>query len=209
MENLEEKPQDTEKLNDAHKGSYQSKWSNPLLLTLLGGIGTALLAVFNNWWQFQRTIAVERTKLESSLILKAVESSDALERKNALSFLVDAGLIHDPENKIKNIKIDAVPQIFSAPTSANTASRWGIVFGGDKSPKAAQDEVAKAVKLGSVGIYLRQNSYRTVIIFDSRADADRMLPPALSIKTDAYLVNMSSWCPETIDRGAYKECIAP
>ena len=149
--------------------------------------------------------------MESSLIIKAVESPDAQERKNALSFLVNAGLIHDPENKIKNITINDIPQISSTPAVATTTSRWGIVFGGDKSPGEAQDEVAKAVNahLGSVGIYLRQNSYRTVVIFDSRADADRMLSPAKSIKTDAYLVNMSSWCPETIDRGAYKECVTP
>jgi hypothetical protein len=194
---------------DAPKAAAASKWSSPLLLSILAGIGTAGLAIFNNWWQFQSTIAVERTKLESSLILKAIDSPDAAERKTALLFLVNAGLIDDPANKIKTMEVEAIPQIVPTASAVSGASRWSIILGGRSTLEAAQTDVAMARKanLGEVEIYFRRNSYRTVVTFDNRTDADEKLSSAKSTKTDAYLVKMASWCPETRDKGSYKECV--
>jgi hypothetical protein len=94
------------------------KQISPWVLTILGGIGTALLAIFNNWFQWFETQSAETLKLRATLIEKALEPPTAEERKKNLLFLVTAGLITDSGDKIKNLKLEEIPQSFNFVASA-------------------------------------------------------------------------------------------
>jgi|GEM_PF-2268693 len=92
---------------------------------------------------------------------------------------------------------------------ADTISTWGVVFGGDTTIEEARREVEIAnTKFGipNAAIYLRQKSYRSVAIADSRSLAEQILFKAKSRRADAYIVSMSTWCPKTIARDGYQEC---
>jgi hypothetical protein len=93
-------------------------WVSPLVITIMGGIGTAILAIANNWWQWFQSRSLEETKLRASLIQKALEAPTPETRKNYLLFLVKAGLITDPGDKIKNLDPDEIPSEFSFVKSA-------------------------------------------------------------------------------------------
>lgn len=108
------------KAKDSEKSDSSSKWNSPLLLALIGTIGTALVAILNNIWQFNSSREAERIKLESSLILKATESPTAEDRKKALAFLVEAGLISDQNGKLRKLTVDEVPRIIA--TQSNSSS---------------------------------------------------------------------------------------
>src|SRR5438552_5364116 len=94
------------------------EWISPLVVTILGGIGTAILAIANNWWQWFQSQSLEETKLRANLIQKALEAPTPEARKNYLLFLVKAGLITDPGDKIKNLAPDEIPWEFSFVKSA-------------------------------------------------------------------------------------------
>jgi hypothetical protein len=104
-------------LPQSEKNGHQKSNVTPLLLTILGAIGTGILAISNSYFQgkqardlsyFQGQQAhdLEQDKLRSSLILKAIDSPDAEERKKALTFYVEAGLLSDPQGKIAAIKAE-------------------------------------------------------------------------------------------------------
>jgi hypothetical protein len=103
----------------AHPKDPKGKELSPLVLTILGAIGTGVLAVWNSWSQAQQAQQLEEQKLRSTLILKAIEPSDPEERKKALAFYVDTGLLDDPKGKIKAIDAENIPK---APNS--TAPTW-------------------------------------------------------------------------------------
>lgn len=93
---------------------------------------------------------------------------------------------------------------------ANTM--WGVVFGGDTSLEQASHEVQViAPKLGipNAMIYLRQGSYRSVALAESRAQAEQVLLTAKKKRADAYLVSLSKWCPNSQERTGYRECVNP
>ena len=81
--------------DDRAKKPNSEKPASPLTPLILGGIGTAILALVNNFSQWYSTHALEQDKLRSTLILKAVEAPSAEERKKALVFFVQSGLISD------------------------------------------------------------------------------------------------------------------
>lgn len=88
----------------------EKKELSPLLLTILGAIATGVLAILNNFFQAKQAHDLEQDKLRSTLILKAIESPDADERKKSLKFFVEAGLLSDPEKKIERMKPENIPQ---------------------------------------------------------------------------------------------------
>ena len=120
-------------LPQSEKNGHQKSNVTPLLLTILGAIGTGLLAISNSYFQgkqardlsyFQGQQAhdLEQDKLRSSLILKAIDSPDAEERKKALTFYVEAGLLSDPQGKIAAIKAENIPQASQQQTPLDTAN---------------------------------------------------------------------------------------
>ena len=101
---------------------------------------------------------------------------------------------------------------FPTPSTNGSTGRFGVVFGGDSDLVGAQYEVntaAPLVGLEDAVIYLRNNSYRSVVITANRADAEDALGKAKERRPDSYIVSMSSWCPESIQHDDYFECMLP
>lgn len=90
-------------------------WANPAILAILGAVCTASFGLVTNKEQLNASRQLERDKMESSLILKAIDSSDAEQRISALKFLVKAGLISDHDKKIDELKLEDVPRIKNTP----------------------------------------------------------------------------------------------
>src|SRR5262249_41033981 len=106
------------------------------------------------------------------------------------------------------IKANA-PLVERAQAAIGDTTHWGIVYGGDTTLAGAKYETETiATELGLTGalIYFRQGSFRSVVPVTSRAEAEVMLVKAKERRADAYIVNMSIWCPHVIDQGGYKEC---
>ncbi len=114
-------------------------WGSPLLLAIVGAIATAIIGLITNQTQFNANRQLERDKLESSLILRSVESSEASQRIAALQFLVKAGLISDQSKKIEALKAEDVPQIQNRlPTAQESEPLPGILI---DSMNAADKEI--------------------------------------------------------------------
>lgn len=100
-------------------------------------------------------------------------------------------------------------QAQSALRSINTivGGRW-IVVGADRTLEEAQFEANKARRAGyNPAIYLRQNSYRTVIEFPSDEEAKASLKAVRARLNDtAYLRDLSSWCPNPAQQSGYFRC---
>jgi hypothetical protein len=96
------------------KGGF---WSNPLLLAIAGATATAIVGLMTNKAQLDANRRLERDKLESSLILKAIDTEDQERRLQALQFLVKVGLVSDPDGKIVALDSSQVPRIQVTPSS--------------------------------------------------------------------------------------------
>lgn len=97
----------------------------------------------------------------------------------------------------------------SAHLAGEEGVRWAVVFGGDVSLQAAQDEVgAKARRLGisNSAIYLRKGTYRAVAVAQSRDEAMGLLGKGRVHRRDAYLVNLQRWCPDAVQKTDYVLC---
>lgn len=97
-------------------------WTSPAILAILGAVCTASFGLVANKNQLDASRQLERDKLESSLILKAVDSSDPAQRISALKFLVKAGLISDNNGTIEKLTVDDVPQIKNPVVQSGSAS---------------------------------------------------------------------------------------
>jgi hypothetical protein len=75
-----------------------------LLVALLGIFGTLL----GSFLQGRSNLALEQRKFESDIILKAATSDNIEQNKKNLKFLLDAGFIHDNEQKLRRIITDSV-----------------------------------------------------------------------------------------------------
>ncbi len=104
------------------------------------------------------------------------------------------------------------PLVQKAQASIDQATTWGVVFGGDTALDAAKYEtgtVAPKLGIADALVYFRQGSFRSVAISPERSQAEQLLYKAKGRRPDAYVVNMSTWCPRVEERVGYRECIAP
>jgi hypothetical protein len=91
----------------------------------------------------------------------------------------------------------------------NYDDKYVVVFGGDAKLQDAKYEaetVAPKLGIPNATIQLKQGSYRTVVIADSRSEADSLLAKVKSRRSDAYIVPLSTWCPNSTPRDGYSEC---
>jgi hypothetical protein len=116
------------------------------------------------------------------------------------------------ETSVASTIASNAPLVEKVQTSVDTNTKWGVVFSGDATLDAAKYEVETvAPKLGipNASIYFRQGSYRSVSVVDSRPEADQVLPKAKQRRADAYIVNISNWCPNSTEKNGYRECASP
>jgi hypothetical protein len=87
--------------------------------------------------------------------------------------------------------------------------RWGVVWGGDSSLEAARFEIEKVapkLQLPNPAIYFRQGWYRSISVAGDRQEADQILGRAKMRRSDAYIVNMTAWCPKPDPKPGYFDC---
>ena len=128
-----------------------------------------------------------------------------METKNA-DVVATASMI---QTSVKQTIASNAPKVLAAQEIVNKSNSWGIVYGADANLKAAQFEagpIATKLQLPNVTVYLRQGSYRSVAVVNDRSQADDILASAKRRRPDAYIVSMSSWCPQSEKRDGYVEC---
>lgn len=74
---------------------------------------------------------------------------------------------------------------------------FGIVFGADGSTEDAMTEARKVKKVADNPIILfkRQRWWRSAVYFGTRSAADDAIQAVKNVKPDAYIVDISKWCP--------------
>ena len=101
--------------SDESRGHAGLWFASPLLLALVGLVGTGVGAVLQGFWNTR----LEREKFEFSLIQKALDTADKNEAGRNLKFLVDAGLISQFDaKKIEALAStpDKLPSFLGAPS---------------------------------------------------------------------------------------------
>ena len=186
----------------SHKApkSKEGFWANPLLLAIIGATATAIVGLLANQWQLDSSRQLERDKLESSLILKAVESSEPNQRVAALKFLAKAGLITDQSRKIEKLTADEVPQIQNRlPQNAGDASSLTDLImqmnaAGKDTRIAAVEQLIKTYGTNSAAVELALE-----LLEPPKLDS---LSPSGRINVLVFLRNTNevSWSPESIQR---------
>jgi hypothetical protein len=114
------------------------------------------------------------------------------------------------EVSIANTIASSATLVEKAQTDVTNNAVWGVVFSGDATLDAAKYEVTVvAPKLGipNAAVYFRQNSYRSVSVVESRTQADQVLAKAKQRRSDAYIINLSTWCPGAAEKDGYRECV--
>lgn len=104
------------------------------------------------------------------------------------------------------------PYVQKLQSAIGSTAVWGVVLGGDTNLDGAKHEAQVAApRLGitNAAIYYRQGSYRTVAIAPDRTQAEQFLEKAKGGRSDAYIVNMATWCPAKADKDGYIECANP
>jgi len=110
-----------------------------------------------------------------------------------------------------NISSNA-PLVQKIQTASGIVTTWGVVYGGDQNIDDAKYEVQTiAPKLGltNAAIYFRQGSYRSVATTTDRVQAEQLLSKAKERRKDSYIVNMSTWCPNIMEKDGYFQCSSP
>lgn len=180
-----------------------------------------LLFLGFSFYQFKR---LERSKAalatEADALRGSVETLKAEE--GALKQRVGEyrQLLAEAERSLERIQekqgdpVQEAEKTLTAIRAAGGGGRWVVISGDRNLPEAQYEEQLAGKKYGAenVAIYLRQNSYRTVIAFRDEAEARAKLSEVRSFDPrnrrwqDAYLRDLSAWCPNPQPRGGYFEC---
>lgn len=133
--------------------------SQPYAGLILGGVVTIVTALAANFFQSRMATELERQKLESALIIKAVETLDPAVSSRNLCFLLKAGLIRDPEGRIAAASSPADAPVFSTasgePIRLNAAQRASFMDNYARSFGAADPAVRD--RLREIFDYLEKN----------------------------------------------------
>lgn len=94
--------------------------------------------------------------------------------------------------------------------TVTSKGNWVVVFTGDTNLPQAKTELNNLVRANITNprLVLRQNSYRAISqSFGTKADAQNYLNSNKNvIRSDAYVINLDSWCPNLVYNGDYYEC---
>ena len=112
---------------------------------------------------------------------------------------------------VSNTIASSAPLVDRALTQTS-ARKWGVVFSGNPTLEVAKEEidsVAKKYNIPNAAIYNRKGSYRSVSVVSDRQQAIQILSRAKEWRGDAYIVNMSTWCPNFKEEAGIYECTVP
>jgi hypothetical protein len=106
--------------------------------------------------------------------------------------------------------LSANSQIVSdAQQQLNNGSQWGVVFSADLDFSKAvyeRDVAAKKYEIPNVIIFFRQGYYRSVSVVNTKAEAQGVLLKAKKRRNDAYIILMSTWCPNANSGDGFTSC---
>jgi len=87
---------------------------------------------------------------------------------------------------------------------------WAILVGADKDEESARHELEKFHRRGfeNTQIYVKSGWYRTIVVFEDHGVAEEQLGVIKEIAESAYIINLSTWCPRSIEKepGVLFEC---
>lgn len=170
----------------------------------------------------QRDAEIKFVEIASAILRDKPASDQGAESRSLRSWAVDvlnkySGVKMSAEAQAALVQSQALPAVAaSAPlvepaAEPAVADTWGLVFGGDATLEAARHEVtvtARKMGLTDAEVFRRGGSFHSVRVFVSRAEAADALGRAQAIRADAYVVDMSRWCPSSVKRDGYFECAA-
>lgn len=156
----------------------------------------------------------QNQRLSQALKLAETQLDDKKEKKKIEKILLDnhnLKLASETIEKNVNQTITSNAKLVEkAELSIGNTFEWGVVYGGDTSLESANYEtgtVAIKYDISNAEIYFRQNSYRSVALAISRQQAEQILLNAKKRRSDAYIVDMDKWCPKSIAKKGYFECL--
>jgi hypothetical protein len=140
------------RLSRVERVEKPKKESNPLLLPILGGIGTLILAIFNNFSNWYSSNSIEEKKFNRELIQKVFteDQNPAVRRTNFL-FLLDTGVLLDKDGRFRKtleaLPLDKTPSFSSevSPTLDKTSQLLskqvgtGIIYNDDFTVTVTSD----------------------------------------------------------------------
>jgi putative chitinase len=133
--------------------------SQPYAGLIIGGVVTIITALVANLFQSVMATRLERQKLESALIIKAVETLDPAVSSRNLCFLLKAGLIQDPKGRIAAASSPADAPVFATasgePIRLNAAQRASFMDNYGKTFGAADPAIQ--ARLRDIFDYLEKN----------------------------------------------------
>lgn len=149
----------------------------------------------------------ESPNLDEETKAKVVKINDQVEKTYDASRMARVN-IEDNITQQKQI-ISDIRQEQSLPPPP-VSGQWAIVAGADKDIDAALYEVNKLKEqgYGVVQLWFRDGWYRTIIIFDSQAIAERNLNKLQRVRESAFITNLNEWCrnPIEIEENLIFEC---
>lgn len=113
------------------------------------------------------------------------------------------------EASISNTIASSASLVEKAQNALTNTPVWGVVYSADSTLDSARYEtttVANKFGIPNASVYFRQNSYRGVSVVENRSLADQVLAKAKQRRPDAYIVNLSTWCPTPAEKDGYREC---
>jgi hypothetical protein len=165
----------------------------------------------------QATITVLGKQLDSvsKILGEAKKLTDDPDLKKKITEIQVKNNVVKSESKlvqasVKNTITSNAVLVENAQKAVNDNSSWGVVFSGDSNLKSAQYEVKivdRKFGISKAIIYLRQGSYRSIAILNDRYQAEIILDILKKRRPDSYIVPMSTWCKNSIQRDGYLECI--
>jgi hypothetical protein len=111
-----------------------------IIVAFLGILGTLI----GSYLQGMSNLNLEKLKFETDLIAKVVSNNDIQQNKKNLKFLLDAGLIRDTGNKIKQLVADSTFDLNIRKDNIRSDHFW----------VAGRVEDENGVPLENVGVYV-------------------------------------------------------
>lgn len=199
----------------------KAETSSKILATLLIPLTIAYLANQVSSANKQRDSETKFVELATAILAKEPVANQAAESKNLRRWAVAvidrfSGVPMPKETAEALVQTTALPSGTSGSLSvvpaADPAGTWGVVFGGDTTLDGAKTEItttAQRMGIGQGTVFRRSGSYRSVRVFVSRAEAEDALGKARAVRPSSYVVNMTAWCPTSVEKTGYFECGAP
>jgi hypothetical protein len=160
-------------------------------------------------------LTTQNETLSKALADAQARTNDPAEKLRLADFEQENKKIKQASEKVEaNVQVTIASNaalVEKAQTATSTNVQWGVVYGGDTNLDAAKHEVtAVAQKYGltNASIFFRQASFRSVATASDRTEAEQLLFKAKTRRNDAYIVNLNKWCPRTVDKIEYAECIS-